>query len=462
MDQFDLIIIGTGQGGVPLASAFAADGKKVAIIERYLFGGSCVNFGCTPTKTMVASARTAWRSREAGRWGVNTGKVSVDFAKVMKRKQDEIENGRQGVTKSLTEEDNIDAIEGHARFTDKDTIKVTLNKGGTRVLRSDTIVINTGTRGRIPEVEGIDEVSYLTASTLMDLEEQPEHLIIMGGGFLALEFGQLFCRLGSKVSIIEQSEQVADKEDREIADLIQQYLTEDGVDIYCNSEISKVSENAGKISIDFKQKDSARSLSGSHLLIAAGRMPNTDDLGLDKAGVETDDHGHIKANDRLETNVKGIYVIGDAKGGPAFTHVSYDDFRVLKANLLDGENKNTKDRLVPYTVFTDPQLGRIGLSEEQAKEKGLRYKVAKMPMEKNARAVETGLTRGEMKVLINPENDLIIGVAMLADQGGEMMTALQMAMHGKVPYTHIRDMMIAHPLYCESFNNLFQKVEDPE
>jgi pyruvate/2-oxoglutarate dehydrogenase complex dihydrolipoamide dehydrogenase (E3) component len=262
--------------------------------------------------------------------------------------------------------------------------------------------------------------------------------------------------------MIEKSEQVADREDREIADLIQEYLTEDGVDIYCSSEISKVSEEGGKLTVHFKRNGKSASVTGTKLLLAAGRMPNTDDLGLDKAGVETDGHGYIKSNDRLETNVRGIYVIGDAKGGPAFTHVSYDDFRILRANLLEEADKSVKNRLVPYTVFTDPQLGRVGLSEEQAKEKGIRYKIARMPMKNNAHAVENNLTRGVMKVLVSADDDLILGVAMLAEQGGEIMTILQMAMHGKIPYTHIRDMMIAHPLYSESLNNLFQEVKDPE
>ncbi|MGB3182804.1 MAG: mercuric reductase [Cyclobacteriaceae bacterium] len=461
MDQFDLIVIGTGQGGVPLATAFADEGKKVAIVERFFFGGSCVNFGCTPTKTMVASARTAWRCREAARWGVSAGDVSVDFSKVMELKQEQIEKGRKGVKESLTDNENIEAIVGHGRFTTADTIEVELNQSGSRTIKSDTIVINTGTRGRIPKVQGLTEVPYLTASTLMYLDEQPEHLIIFGGGFLALEFGQLFRRLGSQVSIIEQSEQVADREDREIADLMQEYLTEDGVNVYCDSEISKVSGKEGDITVHFTRKGDEKKITGTHLLIAAGRRPNSDDLGLDKADVRADDKGNVTVNEKLETNVKGVYAMGDVKGGPAFTHVSYDDFRILKANLLEGGNKDIKDRLVPYTVFTDPQLGRIGLSEEQAKEKGIAYKVASMPMDKNSRAVETGLTRGLMKVLVSADDDSIIGVAMLGDQGGEMMTALQMAMYGKLPYTQVRDMMIAHPLYCESFNNLFQEVENP-
>ena len=458
--NYDALIIGVGQAGKPLALDLAEAGWKVAIIERKYVGGSCVNYGCTPTKTLLASAEAAHQARRSDDYGIRTGPVQVDYKAVKKRKDDLVESSREGIEEKLEDTKNITFIRGEAAFTGPKQIEVALSEGGSTQLTADHIFINTGTHPALPELDGLDQVPYLTAVTMMDLQELPEHLIILGGGYIGLEFGQMFRRFGSKVTIIEKGKQLLAREDEDIAQELCGILQEEGISIHLNTEVTGVHlTEAGAISVALIQGNETSKVLGSHLLIAIGTTPNTAALHLDTAGVEIDKKGYIVVNEKLETTQPGIYALGDCKGGPEFTHISYDDYRIVKQNLLEKGHATTEGRRVPYTVFTDPQLGRIGLSEKEAKEKKRSVKIASMPMTKVARAYEMSRTNGLLKVLIDPETDQILGAAMLGMEGGEMMTMLQIAMMGKVPYTKLRDGVFAHPTLAESLNNLFQTVE---
>lgn len=457
--HYDAIVIGSGQGGGPLAGAFASSGRKAALIERKHVGGSCVNEGCTPTKTMVASARVAHLVRRAGDYGVVTGAVSFDQAVVRKRKRDIVESFRSGSRKGLERWENLDLIMGEASFQDTKTVAVQLNDGGETRITADTIVINTGARPRIPDLAGLTEVPYLDSSSIMELDAVPPHLIVLGGGFIALEFGQMFRRFGAEVTIIEQGPRLAPREDEDVCDALGEILREDGVGVELGASPRTVTQRDGELIVSFEVGGGDRAVRGSHLLVAVGRAPNTEALSLAAAGIETTEHGHIRVNERLETSAAGIYAIGDVKGGPAFTHISYDDYRVLNANLLEGGDATVENRMVPYTVFIDPQYGRVGLSETEAKQQGIDYAVAKIPMSHVARAIEVDETRGFMKVLADPKSERILGCAILGIEGGEVMSMIQIAMMGRLPYTALRDGTFAHPTLAEALNNLFGNIE---
>ena len=452
--DFDLIIIGSGQAGGPLASAAAAAGKRVALIERKHVGGTCVNDGCTPTKTMVASAKTAYLARRSADFGVHTGSVDVDMAQVRARKNEVIASFRNSSQQSFEKNDNIDLIWGEATFKDTKTVAVALNDGGERTLSAETIAINAGQRPNIPPIEGLKDTPFLTSTTIMELGEVPEHLVILGGGYIGLEFAQMFRRFGSEVTIVQRGDQLLPREDQDVADAVADILREDGVTVLLGATTEKVSsENGVTLSLE-----GGKNVSGSHLLVATGRTPNSNFLNLEAAGIQTDKKGYIKVDDKLQTNVPGVYALGDIKGGPAFTHISYDDFRILKANLLDGGDRSITGRIVPYTVFMDPQLGRVGLSEQDAEAEGKAFKVAKLPMSSVARAIEKSQTRGFMKALVDAETEQILGAAILGLEGGEVMSVLQTAMLGKLPYTALRDSPFAHPTLSESLNNLFMTL----
>ena len=460
MEQFDAIVIGSGQGGGPLASALAAAGKQVALIERLHYGGTCVNDGCTPTKTMIASGEVAYLARRGADYGVATGPVSVDETVVRKRKRDVVDEFRSGSEQSARDTKNLEAIDGQARFTGAHELTVSLNAGGTRRLHAEQIFVNVGERPSIPPIDGLDSVPYLTSTTVMEVGEVPSHLVIIGGGYIAAEFGQLFRRLGSQVTLLVRGTALLSHEDEDIEKAFVDIFREDGIDVRFGTQASRVSTGGdGEIQLDLAGKDgSAGSLAASHLLVATGRQPNTDDLGLDAAGVATDKKGYVRVNERLETNVSGVWAIGDAKGGPAFTHISYDDFRILRANLLQNGNRTTDDRIVPYTVFTDPQLGRVGMTEKQARQANKNVKVASLPMSSVARAIEIDQTRGVMKAVIDGDTGQILGAAILGVDGGEVATVIEVAMMGKLPYTALRDAVISHPTVSESLNNLFTNV----
>jgi pyruvate/2-oxoglutarate dehydrogenase complex dihydrolipoamide dehydrogenase (E3) component len=453
-EAFDVIIIGSGQGGGPLAGVFAAAGRKTALIEATHVGGTCINEGCTPTKTMVASARVAHLARRAADYGVHTGPVSVDLEVVRKRKRDIVASWRAGSEQRLID-GGVDLIMGEGRFCDPQTVRVALNAGGERELQAPTIVINAGARSSVPDLPGLADVLFLDSTSIMELDTVPEHLIVLGGGYIGLEFGQMFHRFGSRVTIVQRGERLLAREDPDIADAVAEILREDGIEVWLNSTAHRVRRSGDDVALTIATPDGERTLAGSHLLVAVGRTPNTDRLNLAAAGIAVDKRGNISADERLATNVPGIYVIGDIKGGPAFTHIAYDDYRILKANLLDGGDRTTNGRLVPYTVFIDPQLGRVGLSEAEARRQGRSIQVVTLPMAHVARAIEVDETRGLMKAVIDAESEQILGFTMLGIEGGEIMSAVQMAMMGGLPYTALRDGVFAHPTLAESLNNLF-------
>jgi len=471
-EQYDAIVIGAGQAGVPLSRALAGAGWKTALIERAHVGGTCVNEGCTPTKTMVASARVAHLARRAGDYGVRTGPVTVDMARVRQRKQEIVESFRGGNRQRIDGTENLDLLLGEARFVGPKQIDVKLNDGRTRRLTAEKIVINAGARPRVPALPGIEDVPYLDSTAIMELDQVPEHLLVIGGGYIGLEFGQMFRRFGSRVTIVQRGGQLLAREDTDVADEVADILRGEGIEVLLETTPMRVDRAGdGRIQLAVRSlrvegapegeraPDAVRFLSGSHLLVAAGRVPNTDRLNLGAAGIEVDGRGFIRVDGRLETNVPGIYALGDINGGPAFTHISYDDYRILEANLLEGRAVTTEGRVVPYTVFIDPQLGRVGLSEREARAQGRNVRVARMPMTWVARALETDEARGFMKAIVDTDTGQILGAAILSIEGGEIMAVLQMAMMGGLPYTALRDAIFAHPTLAESLNNLFTTMD---
>jgi pyruvate/2-oxoglutarate dehydrogenase complex dihydrolipoamide dehydrogenase (E3) component len=458
LEKFDVIIIGSGQAGTPLCQAFVKAGKKTALIEQKFIGGTCINVGCTPTKTMIASAEIAYLAARSQAYGVNVGKWTVDLQRVRQRKDAIVTSFRKGHEKRIGAS-GVSLLYGRATFSGVKILEVLTDEGDKHTLNADTIIINTGGRPRIPDINGIKDISYLDSTSIMELEVLPQHLLILGGGYIALEFGQMFRRLGSEVTIIQHSNQLLDREDEDVAHTMREILEEDGIRVFLNTKATSVSQNhQGTISIEVSTPEKKQILEGSHLLVATGRIPNSDGLNLEKTGVQTDSHGFIFVNERLETDVPGIYAAGDIKGGPAFTHISYDDFRILKTNLLDQGHLTTRDRLVPYVLFTDPQLGRIGLSETEARALGLNFRVAKIPMDYVARAIEKDRTRGFMKAIVDVNTKQILGAAVLGLEGGEIMSMLEIAMMGKLPYTVLRDAVFAHPTLAEALNTLFTSL----
>lgn len=459
--QYDVIIIGAGQAGVPLSKKLAKAGKKVVLIEKRWVGGTCVNDGCTPTKTWVASAKAAYMAANSGPLGVNIKAFKVDMAQIKKRKDQIVIHARNGGQKNIEETPNLDLVFGEATFTGTKTVTVILNDGGSKIFTADLIFINTGTKTYIPDIEGLADISYLTSTSILELDKVPDSLLVLGGNYIGLEFGQMFRRFGSKVTILEKSARLLHREDEDISVEMQKLLALEDIDIQTGSQAIKFKQGKkGKITATIKNAGHQKKLKFSHVLVAVGRTPQTATLGLDKTGVKVDDKGYITVNGKLETNVKGIYALGDVKGGPAFTHIAYNDYTIVYRNLIEKANYNTKDRPIPYCMFTDPQLGRVGISEADAKEQGLDVIIAKLPMAHVARAVETGDTRGFMKAVVDAKTKKILGAAILGPEGGEIMSVLQMAMEGGITYDRIRYCVFAHPLYSESLNNLFMRIED--
>src|SRR5262245_39799193 len=410
---------------------------------------------------MAASARVAYLARRASDYGVQTGVVKVNLAHVRERKQKVVERFRNGAEQVLETTANLDVIRGEASFIDASTVKVA--GAGKEALRlsSAKMFINTGAKPVIPTIDGLSRVPFLDSTSIMELDALPKHLLIMGGGYIAIEFGQMFHRYGSQVTIIERGEQLLAHEDRDVAEEVYKILREDGIDVRLKTRASRVETNEqGEIQLAVRGDGGETMVKGSHLLVATGRRPNTDHLNLGAAGVELDEKGYVKVNERLETNVPGIYAIGDIKPGPAFTHISYDDFRIIQANLLQNGNARVDGRLVPYTIFMDPQLGRVGLTEKEARAQCRSIRVAKLPMAHVAKAIQFGETRGFMKAIVDADTNQILGCAILGMEGGEVMTVLQVAMMGKLPYTVIRDGIFAHPTLAESLNNLFMAMDE--
>jgi pyruvate/2-oxoglutarate dehydrogenase complex dihydrolipoamide dehydrogenase (E3) component len=434
-ERYDAIVIGAGQAGGPLAGALARSGKRTALIEREHVGGTCINEGCTPTKTMVASARVAYLARRGADYGVRTGPVTVDLGRVRERKRAIVNSFRAGSLRRLEGARGLDLICAEARFTGARQVAV-----DGRTLEADLVFINTGGRPAAPDVEGLSRVASLDSTSVMELDRLPEHLIVLGGGYIGLEFGQMFRRFGSRVTVVQRARQLLPQEDEDVAEAVLGILREDGIEVLVETEAVRAGANAAGVRLTVRTSAGERDLEGSHLLRAAGRVPNTDRLDLAAAGIATDDKGFITVNERLETSTPGVYALGDVKGGPAFTHISYDDFRVIRTNLLQNGRACITDRPVPYTVFIDPQLGRIGLSEREARRLGRPVRVARIPMSHVARALELDESRGFI-------------------EGGELMAMLQLAMMGQVTCDRLRDAVFAHPTLAESLNTLFSTLD---
>jgi dihydrolipoamide dehydrogenase len=459
MKEFDAIVIGAGQAGVPLAKKLALSGLKTVLIEKRVVGGTCINDGCTPTKAMVASARMAYMAGRSQDLGIKIPSYEVDFKSVMARKAKIVEQFRGGAIKGIEKTENLVLVYGEAKFTADHTISVKGKDGHTEDYTAKNIYINTGASPAIPAIPGVEQISYLTSTTILELEEIPEHLLIVGGGYIGLEFGQMFSRFGSKVTLLEKSKHLMPKEDDDVCEVMTGIFKEDGIEILTEAKAVKFANGDNgeiKVTVEIKGEESVYTC--SHVLLAMGRKPQTETLGLEHTAIECDDRGHIQVNEFLETKAKNVYALGDVKGGPAFTHISYNDYIIVLKNLLENGSMSTRDRIVPYCMFTDPQLGRVGITEEEAKAQGIDYLVAKIPMENVARAIETAETRGFMKAVVDKKTKQILGATVIGEQGGEIMSVLQMAMMGKVTYEEIRFAIFAHPLYAESLNNLFMSI----
>ncbi|GAB2774152.1 mercuric reductase [Rhabdobacter roseus] len=459
--HYRAIILGAGQAGKPLALALAEAGWKTALVERKYLGGTCINYGCTPTKTLIASAEVAQLARRAAEYGVRTGPVEVDYQAVKRRKDELVAQFRKGVEESLEAAENLTIIRGEASFMGPKQIEVQRPEQGTLSLSADCLFIDCGTSPAAPALDGLDTVAWLTSTSVMELDELPEHLLILGGGYIGLEFGQLFRRLGSRVTIIQKGPQLLENEDADVADCLADILQEEGIDLLLNTQAKRVQRSeSGQVVLHLSQDGQTRQRTGSHLLVATGSTPNTAALRLAEAGIEVDEKGYINVNDQLETTQPGVYALGDIKGGPAFTHISYDDYRVVSQHLLKKGPATIKDRQVPYTVFTDPQLGRVGLSEKEARDRKLNILLARLPVKSVARALETSRTAGLMKVVIDADSEQILGAAILGAEGGEIMSMIQIAMLGQLPYSRLRDAVLAHPTWAESLNTLFTSLEN--
>jgi pyruvate/2-oxoglutarate dehydrogenase complex dihydrolipoamide dehydrogenase (E3) component len=458
MKHYDIVIIGTGQAGVPLAKKLGKRGLKTAIIERKFVGGTCMNAGCTPTKAMVASARVMHLANTANEVGVNVSGVSVNLQAVIERKNKIVTQFRTGAENGLLKTENVDLILGHASFVSNKEIKILLNNNEEENITTDKVFINTGARPAIPEIEGLKDIHYLTSTTIMNIDELPEHLLVIGASYIALEFGQMFKRFGSKVTILEHTEKFLSREDDDVANEIKIFLEEEQLEIFTNASVQRFSSNNKQIKATVKINDAIKEIMCSHVLVAVGRTPNTDDLKLENTKVETD-KGYIVVTNKLETNEPDIYALGDVKGGPAFTHISYNDYLIVYNNLYEGANESIKNRMVPYTMFTDPQFGKVGINEKEAKQQQLNFKVAILPMSHVARGIETNETTGFIKAIVDADTKQILGGAAIGEQGGEIMSMLQLSMMGKIPYDVLRSAVFAHPLYAEALNILFMKLD---
>jgi pyruvate/2-oxoglutarate dehydrogenase complex dihydrolipoamide dehydrogenase (E3) component len=453
--NFDAIVIGSGQGGTPLCQALAGAGMRTALVEREHVGGTCINEGCTPTKTMVASARVAYLARRSADYGVRTGELTIDLTKVRERKRAIVESFRNGSQSRIEKTKNLELIFGQAKFTGPKTIRVQKKDAGELALTADQIFINAGCRPMAPTIAGLSDVPYLNSTSIMELQAVPQHLLVVGGGYIGLEFGQMFRRFGSRVTIVQSGAQLLSGEDPDIAEAVLKILRDEGIDVILQSKAARVGKIASDIELTVENSGKLQTLSGTHLLLAAGRVSNADSLNTNAAAIATDKHGYVHVNERLETSAPGIFALGDIKGGPAFTHISYDDFRIIRTNVIEKGNASIAGRLLPYTVFIDPQLGRVGMSETEARKTGRKIRVAKMPMTYVARALELDESRGFMKVIVDADSSQMLGAAVLGIEGGEIMSQIQLAIMGKLPYTVLKDAVFAHPTLAESLNNLF-------
>jgi len=456
VEQFDVLVLGSGQGGQLIAWHLAQAGRRTALVERRWIGGSCPNIACMPSKTEVWSARVAHLAQHGARFGVTTGSVATDMATVLRRKRDmvsrEVDLHLQNFRATGTE-----LIVGDGRFVAPKTLEVRLNDGGTRVLAGDQVFLNIGTHPAVPNVPGLEAARPLTHIEALELDHLPRHLIVLGAGYVGLELAQAYRRFGSRVSVMERGPQLMSREDPDVADEMQRILGNEGVQFLTAAEVLSVRGRSGEqVSVVPRTPAGGREIEGSDILVATGRVPNTAGIGLDEAGVELDDRGYIRVNERLETTAPNVWAIGECAGSPLFTHVSVDDFRIIKDNLAGG-NRSTSDRLVPYCMFTDPQLAHVGLSEREAQRQGIAVRIARLPMSTVLRTHTTDEVQGFMKALIGSD-DRILGFTMIGSEAGEVMTVVQAAMLGGLPYQRLRDAVIAHLTVAEGLGLLLANV----
>lgn len=456
--KFDAIIIGAGQAGPFLASRLTSSGMSVAFVERKLFGGTCVNTGCTPTKTMVASAYAAHLARRAADYGVSVGDVQVDMGRVKARKDKVVADSRDGLESWLKGMENCTVYEGHASFESTNEISI-----GAEKITADKIFINVGARAFVPPMPGIDEIDYFTNTTMLDVDFVPGHLIIVGGSYIGLEFGQMFRRFGSEVTIIEMGERLISREDPDISDAIKEILEKEGIKMRLNAKCISFSKEGGEIIAHVDcEEDEPVVRGGTHVLLAVGRVPNTHDLGLEKAGVEMDSRGYIHVDDQLQTNVPGIWALGDCNAKGAFTHTSYNDAEIAAANLLDDDPRRVSDRFVTYGLFIDPPLGRAGMTEAEARKTGRKILIGKRPMTKIQRAVEKGETEGFMKIAVDADTKEILGAAILGVGGDEVIHSVLDVMYAKAPYTVIQRAVHIHPTVSELIPTMLGELKPLE
>lgn len=453
--HFDAIIIGTGQAGPALAARLAAAGMTVAIIERHKFGGTCVNTGCIPTKTLVASAYAAHLARRGAEYGFDvTGDVRVDMKRVKARKDEVSGRSHRGVEEWLRGLNNCTVIQGHARFQSSHAVVV-----NDEVLHGEKIFINVGGRSSVPAMPGIQDVPFLTNSSMMDVDFLPEHLFIVGGSYIGLEFGQMYRRFGSQVTIVEMGPRLIGREDEDISQAVREILEAEGIQVRVNAKCISVAKRNSRIAVGLKCDGGPSDISGTHLLLAVGRIPNTNDLGLDRAGVATDQRGYIVVDDQLQTNVAGVWALGDCNGRGAFTHTSYNDYEIVADNLLNGDRRRVSDRIQAYALYTDPPLGRCGMTDVDIRKSGRAVLAAKLPMSRVGRAVEKGETQGFMKVSVDAETKHILGAAILGTGGDEVIHVLLDVMYAKAPYTVVQRAMHIHPTVSEFLPVVLSKLE---
>ena len=444
-ERYDAIVIGTGQAGPSLAAELAGAGQRVAVVERHRFGGTCVNVGCTPTKALVARARAAYVARRAGDFGVVIdGGISVDMERVKARKDAIVRKSTQGVENWLKGLDNCTVFEGHARFEGPHRIRVDEHE-----LEAEQIFINVGARAYLPPLPGLDRGDYLTNSGMMDLDVVPEHLVIIGGGYIGLEFAQMYRRFGSRVTLIEMGERLIRREADDISDAVREILEAEGVEVRLKAECLSLDRRGNSVVVTVSCEQGAPEVTGSHLLLAVGRRPNTDELGLEAAGIEVNARGHIRVDDALQTNVPGVWALGECNGRGAFTHTTYNDYEIVAANLLRGERRRVTDRIDCYALYIDPPLGRVGMTERQVRESGQPALMATRPMTRVSRAVEKGETHGFMKILVDARTNQILGAAILGVGGDEVVASILNVMYAKAPYTVIQRAVHIHPTVSE-------------
>ncbi len=453
-EHYDAIVIGAGQAGPALAARLDKEGLKTAVIERKLLGGTCVNVGCIPTKTLVASARAAHVARRGAEYGFSTGEIRVDMGAVKRRKDGVVKQSSDGVTNWIAGMKNVTLLRGHARFTAPRTISVNGES-----LQADRIFINVGGRASVPNIPGVRDVSFLTNTTMMEVDFVPEHLLIVGGSYIGLEFAQMYRRFGSKVTVVEVAPKLLAREDDDVAQEIRAILEREGVEIRTGAECMELQQKGDRVVVGLSCKDGAPVAEGSHVLLAVGRLPNTHDLGLDKAGIETDARGYIKVNDELRTSAEGVWALGDANGRGAFTHTSYNDYEIVAANLFDGDPRRLSDRIPAYALFIDPPLGRAGMNESEARASGKRVLVGKMPMTRVGRAREAGETQGFMKILADADSKELLGAALLGMNADEIVHSLLDMMYANKPYTTIQRAVHIHPTVTELIPTLLGNLK---